>query len=128
MADDMALMQRAGFFVRHARGLRLHHVEISGQAGAAFQVIDSSQVELSGCATRTPDRNHPIVQFDNVNHAFVHGCHANSGAPIFLQVHGERSADIALRGNHLVCPQPIALGAAVRSDAVWADDLARRTS
>jgi hypothetical protein len=101
MADDMELMQRAGFFVRNARGLRLHHVEISGQTGAAFRVRDSSDVELSGCATRTPDLNHPIVQFDNVDHAFVHGCRANSSALIFLQVDGERSADIVLRGNHL---------------------------
>jgi polygalacturonase len=128
MADDMELMQRAGFFVRNARSLRLHHVEISGQTGAAFQVIDSSDVELSGCATRTPDLHHPIVQLDNVVRAFVHGCRANSDAPLFLQVDGARSADIVLRSNHLVCPQPIALGAAVRSDAVWSDDILWRTS
>jgi polygalacturonase len=128
MADDMELMQRAGFFVRNARSLRLHHVEISGQTGAAFRVIDSSDVELSGCATRTPDPHHPIVQLDNAVRAFVHGCRANSDAPLFLQVDGARSADIVLRSNHLVCPQPIALGAAVRSDAVWSDDILWRTS
>ena len=122
MADDMELMQRAGFFVRHARGLRLHHVEVSGQQGAAFRVIDSADVELSGCATSTPDPQYPIVQLDNVAQAFVHGCRANSDAPLFLQVDGERSADIVLRGNQLLCAQPSALGAEVRSDAVWADD------
>jgi polygalacturonase len=128
MADDMDLMQRAGFFARNARGLRLDRVEVSGQAGAAFRVIDSAEVELNGCATRTPDLNHPIVQLDNVDHAFVHGCRADSDAPVFLQVDGERSADIVLRGNHLLCAQPVALGPEVRSDAVWADDLLRRIS
>jgi polygalacturonase len=128
MADDMDLMQRAGFFVRNARGLRLHQVEISGQTGAAFHVIDSSEVELSGCATRTPDLKHPIVQLDNVDHAFVHGCRANSGAPVFLQVDGERSADIVLRGNRLSCPQPVALGAAVQADTVQSDEILWRTS
>ena len=128
MADEMDLMQRAGFFVRHARGLRLHHVEVSGQRGAAFRVIDSAEVELSGCATRTPDPQHPIVQLDNVAKAFVHGCCANSDAPLFLQVVGERSADIVLRGNYLQCAQLSALGAEVRSDAVWADDSMRRIS
>ncbi|HTP07945.1 MAG TPA: glycosyl hydrolase family 28 protein, partial [Anaerolineae bacterium] len=128
MADDMELMQRAGFFVRHARHLRLHHVEVSGQLGAAFRVIDSSDVELSGCATRTPDLNHPIVQLDNIDHAFVHGCRANSDAPVFLQIDGERSTDIVLRSNHVLCTQPVALGAEVRSDAVWADDVLRRAS
>ena len=128
MADDMELMQRAGFFVRNARGLRLHHVEVNGQAGAAFHAIDSSEVELSSCATRTPDRNHPIVHLGNVDHAFVHGCRANSGALIVLQVDGERSADIVLRGNHLMCERPIVIGADVRSNAVWSDDVARRGS
>jgi polygalacturonase len=128
MADDMELMQRAGFFVRNARGLRLHHVEVNGQAGAAFRVIDSSDVELSGCATRMPDPNSPIVHLGNVDHAFVHGCRANSDTPVFLQVDGERSRDIVLHGNHLPCAQPISLGADVRSDAVWTDDSLRRTS
>jgi polygalacturonase len=128
MADDMDLMQRAGFFVRNARGLRLHQVEINGQVGAAFRVIDSSEVELNGCATRTPDLDYPIVQLDNVDHAFVHGCRADSAAPVFVQVDGERSTDIVLRGNHLLCPHPIALGAEVRSDAVWTDELLRRIS
>jgi polygalacturonase len=128
MADDMELMQRAGFFVRHVRGLRLHHVEISGQRGAAFRVIDSSDVELSGCATRTPDLNHPIVQLDNVDHVFVHGCRALPDASVFLLVDGERSADIVLRSNHLSCPQPVALGADVRSDAVWSDEVLWRIS
>jgi polygalacturonase len=128
MADDMELMQRAGFFARHAHGLRLHHVEVSGQVGAAFRVSDSSDVELSGCATHTPDLNHPIVQLDNVDQAFVHGCRANSNAPLFLQVDGARSRDIVLRGNHLLCPQPIVLGTDVRSDAVQTDDSVWRTS
>ncbi len=123
MADDMDLMQRAGFFVRHARGLRLHHVEVNGQSGSAFHLSDSSEVELSGCTTRTPDPNHPIVHLGNVDHAFVHGCRANSGTPAFLQVDGERSSDIVLRGNHLLCEQPIVIGADARSDAVWSDEV-----
>jgi polygalacturonase len=128
MADDMELLQRAGFCVRQARGLRLHHVEVNGQSGAAFQVIDSSDVELSGCATRTPDPGSPIVHLGNVAHAFVHGCRANSDAPVFLQVDGARSADIVLRGNHLLCERPIVIGADARSDAVWSDDSWWRTS
>ncbi len=124
MADDMELMQRAGFFVRHARGLQLHHVEVNGQLGAAFQVIDSSDVELNGCTTRTPDSDAPIVHLDNVDHAFVHGCRAHPGTPVFLRVAGERSADIVLRGNHLAqAQQSIWVAAEVRRDAVESDEL-----
>jgi hypothetical protein len=118
--------RRDGFQVRQR--LWRDHVEVNGQLGAAFRVIDSSEVELSGCATRTPDLNYPIVQLDNVEQAFVHGCRTSWGAPVFLRVDGEQSADIVLRSNHLSCPQPVVLGAEVRSEAVWSDDPVRRTS
>ena len=129
MADDMELMQRAGFFVRHARGLRLHHVEVNGQLGAAFQVIDSSDVELSGCTSRTPDNNAPIIHLDNVDHAFVHGCRTHIGTPVFLRVAGERSADIVLRGNQLArAQQPVSVAAEVQRGAVESDEPQRRPS
>ena len=41
MADDIEPMQRAGFFVRHARRLRLRDVEITGQLGPPFMLIDT---------------------------------------------------------------------------------------
>jgi hypothetical protein len=40
MADDMELMQRAGVYVRHVRGLRLQDVVISGQQGPALLLRD----------------------------------------------------------------------------------------
>ena len=41
MADDIEPMQRAGFFVRHARRLRLRDVEITGQLGPPFMLTDT---------------------------------------------------------------------------------------
>jgi polygalacturonase len=126
MADDMELMQRAGFFVRNARGLHLHHVEVNGQQGAAFHLIDSADVELSGCTSHTPDSAAPIVQLDNVDHAFVHGCRAYAGTSTFLGVTGERSADIVLRGNQLArVRQPILVAAEVQREAVESDERQR---
>jgi hypothetical protein len=126
MADDMDLMQRAGFFVRHAHGLRLHHVEVNGQLGAAFHLIDSADVELSGCTSHTPDSAAPIVQLDHVDHAFVHGCRAHAGTSAFLRVTGERSAGIVLRGNQLArASQPVSVAAEVQREAVESDELQR---
>jgi hypothetical protein len=52
MADDIAPMQRAGFFARHVRGLRLNNVAIENQIGAPFLIDDATDVEIS--ASRTP--------------------------------------------------------------------------
>lgn len=48
MADDIAPMQRAGFFARNVRGLRLNHVAIENQIGAPFLIEDATEVEISG--------------------------------------------------------------------------------
>jgi hypothetical protein len=42
MADDIPSMQRAGFFARHVRGLRLREVAIENQIGEAF-LLDKVQ-------------------------------------------------------------------------------------
>jgi polygalacturonase len=46
MADDIPSMSQAGFFIRNAHHIRLEHVEVSGQHGPAFDVEDSTQVEI----------------------------------------------------------------------------------
>jgi polygalacturonase len=46
MADDIPSMSQAGFFIRNARGLRLEHVRVIGQRGPAFDIADSTDVEI----------------------------------------------------------------------------------
>ncbi len=126
MADDMEPMQRAGLFISNARGLRLHQVEVDGQVGPALRLMNSFDVELSSCATHTPDATAPIVQLDNVELAFVHGCQASSVAPVFVQVSGARSKEIVLRSNHLRCARPVSVMADVPADAIWSDESLQR--
>jgi polygalacturonase len=46
MADDIPSMSQAGFFIRNARRLRLEHVEVTGQRGPAFDIDQSTEVEI----------------------------------------------------------------------------------
>ena len=46
MADDIPSMSQAGFFIRNARRIRLEHVEVTGQRGPAFDIDDSTEVEI----------------------------------------------------------------------------------
>jgi hypothetical protein len=48
MADDIPSMSRAGFFIRNARGLRLDHVQVTGQVGEAFDIADCTDVSITG--------------------------------------------------------------------------------
>ena len=46
MADDIPSMSQAGFFIRNARRIRLEHVQVTGQRGPAFDIDDSTEVEM----------------------------------------------------------------------------------
>jgi len=46
MADDIPSMSQAGFFIRNARRIRLDHVEVTGQRGPAFDIDNSTEVEI----------------------------------------------------------------------------------
>jgi polygalacturonase len=46
MADDIPSMSQAGFFIRNARRLHLEHVEVVGQHGPAFDIDESTEVEI----------------------------------------------------------------------------------
>ena len=101
MADDMELMQRAGLFIRNARRLKLHNVEVTGQLGPALMLNDSADVDLSASTTHTPCPDAPVIRMSNVDGAFVHGCQASAETGVFLQLQGENTKGIVFSGNHL---------------------------
>jgi hypothetical protein len=124
MADDLELMRRAGIFVRNARGLRLHNVEVAGQLGPALSIADSADVEISAGTTRTPDADAPVILLRNIDGAFVYDCRASAGTGVFLQVEGERTSGVVLRGNELTrARRPLQAAGDVPPDAVWHDEL-----
>ena len=126
MADDLELMQRAGFFVRNARGLRLHNVEVTGQLGPALRLADSTAIQISASTTRTPSADAPVILMRNVDGAFVHGCQAHAGTDVFLQLEGQGTREITLGGNYLArTRQPLRTAAEVYSDAAYVDTLVR---
>jgi polygalacturonase len=123
MADDMEPMQRAGFFISNARGLRLLHVEVIGQAGPALRLMDSTDVEISASARRASAVDAPIIRLQNVDGVFVHGCQAREETRVFLRVEGEKTRRVVLRGNYLArAHRPIDLSAEVPPGAVSADE------
>jgi hypothetical protein len=119
MAPDMAPMQRAGFFVRNARGLRFHNVEVTDQLGPALVLADMADVDISDCTTHTPASDAPAIYMKDVDGAFVHGCRASAGTGTFLRLEGAKTRGIVLRSNNLTkAEKSIDLAEDVRADAV----------
>ncbi len=126
MADDLELMQRAGFFVCNARGLRLHNVEVTGQLGPALRLTDSADIEINASTSRTPSADAPVILMRNIDSALVHGCRAYAGTNVFLQLEGQDTREITLGANYLArARQPLQTAAEVHSDAAYVDTLVR---
>ncbi len=101
MADDIPMMKQAGLYFRNASRVRLSQVEIRDQVGSAVTLIDCNHIDISSTTTPTPDPIAPVMQLDNIANAFVHGCSAEIGTPVFVHITGDRSDAIQLSGNHL---------------------------
>jgi polygalacturonase len=119
MADDIPQMGRAGFFVRNARGLRLHNLGISNQQGPALDISDSAKIEVSACTSLSPSADSPIIRMNNVSGAWVHGCQAAAGTSTYLALAGSGTREILLSENFLArAARPVQRGAGVTPEAV----------
>ena len=114
------LLPAYGFFCRHARGLRLSRVQVSTvqpDARPALVCQDVSGVELFGWRAGTNDG--PVIVFQDVQDALIHGCQAVAGTGSWLQLGGKSSTAIKLIANELsAAKQAVESGTDVSAQAV----------
>jgi polygalacturonase len=108
MADGLEKMLQAGFFIRNTHHIRLDHVEVTNQIGMAFDLGDSTDVEINASGTSTPDQSAPIFRLQNLSDVCIHQCRA-IGASSFLHFEGSKhnfEHHLTLTGN-VVSPEQI---------------------
>ena len=108
MADGLEKMLQAGFFIRNAHHIRLDHVEVTNQIGMAFDLGDSTDVEILASGTSTPDHSAPIFRMQNLSDVYIHHCRA-MGAGLFLHFEGSKdnfTQHLTMTGN-VVTPEQI---------------------
>jgi hypothetical protein len=71
--------------------LRLDHVEVTDQIGMAFDLGDSTDVEINASGTPTPDSSAPVFRMQNLSDVCIHHCRA-MGAGLFLRFEGSKHA------------------------------------
>jgi hypothetical protein len=81
-------------------GLELHNVQMNADVGPAFQVRDSTDLDLDGVSTRKPLPEMPVVRLDRCPGAVVRG-RAVAGTGTFLSVPPGGLITVVLDGNAL---------------------------
>jgi hypothetical protein len=111
-----------GFYCRHVRGLRFHNVRLAVAAPEARPAVRCEDVEnLEWFGWHSAVAAAPMLRFNEVRNAFIHGCRGPQHAAAFLRIDGQRSEKIKLLANDLVdAKKAVELGDGVSEKAVAA--------
>jgi polygalacturonase len=93
-----------GFYVRHARNVTLHNVELaleSDDARPAVVCDDVGDLKVFGLEADSSLSAAAVIRLRQVNGAFIQGCRVVEKAPAFLKVEGDKTGGITVMNNDL---------------------------
>jgi polygalacturonase len=99
--SDVIASGKAGLKARNTVGMELHNVQVNPDAGPAFIVRDSKELELDGLTTRKPLADAPVIRLERSPGAVVCASHAFAGTGTFLSVPPGELKTVVLEGNTL---------------------------
>jgi polygalacturonase len=111
-----------GFYCRHVRGVRFTNVRVGvakPDLRPAWVCDDAEDLEFFGCTASSASGSNPVIRFNNVRNALIHGCRSPETGGSFLRVEGESSQRISLMANDLAAAkEAFELGPGLRNEAV----------
>ena len=99
--SDVMATGKGGLRAHHTAGLELRNVRMDAEAGPAFLIRDSGDLELDGVSTRKPLPGSPVIRLDRCPDAVVRGSRAFTGTGTFLSVAPGELKRVVLEGNAL---------------------------
>ena len=93
-----------GFYVRHAKNIEFHHLDLGFQnedLRPALVFDDVKDLEIFDLDAESTPLTKALIWFKHVDGAFVHGCRPPSMVTTLLQVDGDRSNNITVMNNDM---------------------------
>lgn len=98
---DIFLQAETGFVIRKATNIELHNVTVNTQKGSAVIADQVQGLELDAVKTTKPLTGIPVLLLSNTTNAFISNCRPGPGTSVFLQLKGNATDKILLKGNSL---------------------------
>jgi polygalacturonase len=98
--NNINIQAETGFVVNTGKNIELHNVEVSVTEGPSFIFENSSDLILSNVKSGSPVIGEPVVYFNQVKNAFLTNNFPLVWTDLFLEVHGDQSAEIFLQNNN----------------------------
>ncbi len=98
--NNINIQSETGFEVITGQNIEFHNVEVTTQKGPSFIVENSSNLIFNNVKSRKPIDEAPIINFQNVENAFLTNNFPLVKTPLFINIEGENSKDIFLQNNN----------------------------
>ena len=99
--SDIIASGKAGLRAHGTIALELRHLQMNADAGPAFLVRDSKELELDGLTTHTPAADAPVIRLERCPGAVLRASWASVGTGVFLSVAPGELKNVTLESNAL---------------------------
>lgn len=99
--NNINIYSREGFLIRTAENIRFHDVEVNVQKGAALLCENVNGLEIDGFSADQMNGSAAMLEFLNVQGAFIRNCVPQSGVQAFLKAGGKKTGKVVLGENYL---------------------------
>ncbi len=100
--SNIRLDATKGFTIEDAEDIDFSNIVINTTEGSVISALDSKHIEINGLKTKTPIAQTPIIEFHDVENAFIHNCNQSRRADLFIKLDGTETKDIYLGNNNLI--------------------------
>jgi hypothetical protein len=97
--SDVMGTGRRGLVGSYTDDLELHNVQLNVEAGPAFQMTYSTNLELDDVSTRKPVEGAPVIRLEETPGAVVRNSRAYPGTGVFLSTQEGELKDVVMAGN-----------------------------
>lgn len=98
---DVVGSGKTGLLATYTDGLELHHVQVEGERGPAFEIRNAANLVLDDVASRKPTPGMPVIRLTQSPGAIVRDSHAFPDTSVFLSAGPHELKSIYLIGNIL---------------------------
>lgn len=91
-----------GFYVRHAKNVRFHHIDLGFEEDderPALVCDDVTDLDIQDLDAESTPSAEALIWLKQVDGAFIHGCRPRDTVTTFVRVDGDGSKDISLMNN-----------------------------
>jgi hypothetical protein len=90
-----------GIHCANAKDIVLDKLNLQVASGACVDVQNASHVEILGLQAAHPNAASPLVAFEKVSGAWLHGCEVGEGPGALLGLRGDANHAVTVEGNRL---------------------------